>query len=520
MAVPSYATDLVDITLSESTTSWTALGGGASGLSVEPDFTIQGSNSIAKQIKAELKGHHFSNGATAQSATDHVFVWLYVSTPGTTDTLALGGLRVTIGTASTARKEFYVAGNDTYTKGGWFCYPIRYSLTPDNTVGSPGATPSFFGSTMNGTVTVKAPNLAVDAMRYGTNVQLTDGEVANPGTLVGLAQYADNTTRSWGLIQEIPGGVLVQGEAQIGTSGSLDVYYDESNIQIIFPNNNPSGVVQHTLSTFKEVSIDGLGTTANFTSVSFLSLDTTDKGKISVNSTTTDVILDSCSFQNLGTITINIGTILKNSSLLNCSTIIRSAGTISDCTFTSQSATFIATDSIAEITGNTFENTGLFHAIQLDSLGVGTMIWDNTDTGYASVNGSVGDETIFVNVASGSLTIDVAEGSTVPTIRTAGAVVTVNPVQRTATFTLDPLITGYEWRLYTDDLTPGIIGTVELAGEETAISSVQTYTYTYSADIQAVLQIIASGYEESQTTLILGDADIDRTILLTKETNT
>ncbi len=125
MAAPVYATDLTDINLAESTTGWSALGGGGAGLSVEPDFFIQGSNCIAKQIKNELKGHHYNNGSTAQGADDHVYTWIYVSTPGTTDLLADGGLRVTIGTSDTARKEYYVAGNNPYFRGGWVCYPIR-----------------------------------------------------------------------------------------------------------------------------------------------------------------------------------------------------------------------------------------------------------------------------------------------------------------------------------------------------------------------------------------------------------
>lgn len=71
----------------------------------------------------------------------------------------------------------------------------------------------------------------------------------------------------------------------------------------------------------------------------------------------------------------------------------------------------------------------------------GTMSWDNTDSDYAGVDGSTGNETIYVNVASGALTINVASGATTPTIRTAGATVTVVSGQATLSITVKDINT-------------------------------------------------------------------------------
>lgn len=772
MAAPSYTTSLVDITDAESTTNWNAVGGGASGLSVEPDFTIQGSNCIAKQIKAETKGHLFNNGATAQADLDHVYTWVYVSTPSTTDTLLNGGLRITIGSGTGARKEFYVAGLDTYAKGGWKCYPISYTLIPDATVGSPTSVPSYFGAVMKGTVTAKSPNLGIDIIRYGSEINANNGEVANPCTLTGLATESDQVANAWGIMQLIQGGVLLQGQCRIGSSAAT--VYDESAVLVVFADNNPISVGQHTQSKLKRIQIENAATTALFTSMSFLSLDKVDRGFIKVIAATS-VEFNGCAFQNMGETIVDSTTDILKCSFNNMQAILANTATIQDCTFSnvtqlpkylytgvskggfgsifdcamdpdgtritividggvsnrfirqfsisdpynlnstitqiasisvtdaprgltfsstghklyvlsfgasiadlkeydcasnytisgltisttkdiiavdgfpkdlvfsadgktifilgeefhavkeitlstawdltstftdtgreidvtdidsvalgleissagknltvtgdsnniifsiemitaytfndgvyytgvnqdvsgqdsgphglhrvvdkskmlmvgfgsnviyeySEYTTCILADTLANITNNLFTAGGVGHAVTLTS--TGTMTWNNRESGYALTDGSTGNETLFISSTSGTVTINVAAGASTPTVRTAGATVTVQSADKVFDFTVSPSITGYEWRLYTDDLTAGVIGTVELAGEESAIADNQSYSYQYTSDTQVVLQIITAGYEESQTTLTLGDSDQERIINLKKETNT
>ena len=56
MAVASYVSDLTDITLAESTTDWSAYGGGGAGLSAGEDFAMEGTYAIDKKIDATTKG--------------------------------------------------------------------------------------------------------------------------------------------------------------------------------------------------------------------------------------------------------------------------------------------------------------------------------------------------------------------------------------------------------------------------------------------------------------------------------
>jgi hypothetical protein len=84
------------------------------------------------------------------------------------------------------------------------------------------------------------------------------------------------------------------------------------------------------------------------------------------------------------------------------------------------------------------------------------MSWDSTLSGYAASDGSTGDEAIYVNVGSGSLTITVLGGTT-PSIRTAGATVTVNSDKE---MTFSGLPSGTEARAYLTGTT------TQVAGEE------------------------------------------------------
>jgi hypothetical protein len=128
---------------------------------------------------------------------------------------------------------------------------------------------------------------------------------------------------------------------------------------------------------------------------------------------------------------------------------------------------------------------------------------DFTGTGTCTINPTNG-----CNVSQGGCT---ASG---------GGTIVVNAVQIQLSFTVSPAITGYEWRIYEEDPDPGVIGSTELAGEETASSSSQSYSYvTGDAGTDVVIQIIAAGYEESLTYLTLGAVGQSRNITLTPEEN-
>ena len=88
---------------------------------------------------------------------------------------------------------------------------------------------------------------------------------------------------------------------------------------------------------------------------------------------------------------------------------------------TGTSAIVVANLSHAPI--NTFVSSGTGYAVDLGTIAAtATMTWNSIDTGYAATNGTTGNETILVSVASAQiLTINVGAGYTTPTIHNTGA---------------------------------------------------------------------------------------------------
>jgi hypothetical protein len=171
---------------------------------------------------------------------------------------------------------------------------------------------------------------------------------------------------------------------------------------------------------------------------------------------------------------------------------------------------------------NEFVSSGTGHAVELSSIGSGTMSWSNIDSGYAATNGSTGNESIFVNVASGTLTINVATGASTPTIRTAGATVNVVAGLVSFKFTVSPSIINYEYRIYSVTALGSLAGSVGLQGLESANVDNYTYSYSFTVNTPIAVQIIAqpnNDYVESTTFYTLGATDQNVTISLLKDIN-
>lgn len=96
------------------------------------------------------------------------------------------------------------------------------------------------------------------------------------------------------------------------------------------------------------------------------------------------------------------------------------------------------------------------------------------------------------------------------------------PISRAFTFNVQDAsgaVINYEWRLYEDDATPGVIGSVELDGEENRATSSYVYNYNWTADQDVILQIIKDGYQEFLGAYTLQNADQTITAILQDEVN-
>ena len=495
MAAPVYATDLVDITTAESTTGWTAVGGGASGLSASPDIAMQGTNCVDKQVTASEKGQLFDNGATiTPGASEHFWVWLFMSTPGLTDTLANRGLTVAIGTSTTAYNKFHVEGNNTYGAQGRVgkCYPVRYVTSSSGTapyrtlVGSPGANPQWFGGVANITASVKGANLGVDAIRRGTGMFITVGDSGDPGTFSGAATHDNDSTRRWSVLTFLGGSSYeLQGRFVVGQNASATptaAYFSASNATVSIVD------TPHSQTDFTQVVVDHASTTFNLTNIAFVAAGTNNPGRLVFNNASTTSALTGCSFGSFGISTLRAGVTATTCTWRSSGLVTQNGATITGCTFsaTSDSVKALLADNPGLISNCTFVSGGTKHAIEISAAGTYTFT-GNSFSGYAASDGSTGNEAIYNN-SGGAVTLNISGGTT-PSIRNgAGASTTVNS---TVTVTVTPIQVGTEVRVYNNATG------AEIDGVESAASTSQAVSVPSGVAVDIVTVLPGYGYQRT-----------------------
>jgi len=536
MAAPSYTEDLTDIDLAETLTGWTQInfaGGGGGALTASPDLALQGTNCVDRQVTANDRGALFTAGTPLTGAVGggaHVFVWMFVATPGLTDSIQNNGAYIIAGSASGNLVRYHVEGNDTYGAAGRVgkCYPIDYATRTANTsppyrtlTGTPGATPQVFGAGINTTAAVKGANLGVDAMRYGTGAYLTAGELIsagdasdNPCTFAGFNTQNDNITNRWGILNAVGGSYELQGTFAIGqnNAGTATLCrFEDSDVTIALVD------AIHAASTFTQFIIDHASTVCNWTNINITALGTTAPGQIIVNANDPTFNITGGTFSGIGTTSLQSNTTAIGTTWRAADQITLNGAQLTSCLIASS----IATAAVSAATLNNmdnceFESGGTGHAVELSSIGAGSMDWTCNTTGYdTGATGSpvtptnTGDEDIYVNVGTGTLTINVGAGNTIPSIRSAGA--TVNVVAGQVTLTLTGLVVNTEVRIYTAGTTTELDG-VENSGTSFAF----TYTFTASTFVDIVIHNIEYDYIKLEDVL-LGSSNANLPIQQSKD---
>ena len=520
MAVPAYTTDLTDIDLGQTANNAVAYGGGGAGLGTGADFAIQDTLAVDKQITNADKGILFVDNTVSLGASDHIFGWIYGATPGILDTLVNGGKVMVIGTGTSAINKYALEGSDTRPQGGNKPYAVRYSTAAPSVgsqVGSPGATPSHFGGGLNTVNTAKGANLGLDAFRYGTGAYVTAGEVASPATILGFATQDEATLNKFGIFFRFDGIYQWQGRFAIGqdaTGTPTVAHYDDVESAALVVLDTP-----HSQTDFTQWIIDHPSTYFHCANKSFFSRGTNNPGRVVINNASaTSPGWATCVWNAYGPMNGHVNVPYVGCTFNDCAAFTQNGGSLTNCK--SNACAPMVVDDIDLIVGHEFTSGGTGYAVDLGTIATTrTKTWDDTAIGYAATDGTTGNETILVNVASGqTLTINVADGASIPTVHNTGAgTVSVVAGLKTFSFTLNPAITGYEWRLGLDDPASGKLYTTELAGEEVATLSAQSYST--GAATTGVLQIIAAGYVEYIETVSLGVTDVTRTINLEIESN-
>lgn len=432
MAAPVYATNLADITLAQATTGFTAIGGGGA-ITAETDYYIQNGVCVSKATAATwdsagtaIGGVLYNAGAGLTIPTDGaVLTWMYWWGPGVLATKANGGAEVCIGSATTAFRAWYVAGSDDWEFGGWRCYPVDPSVTPDRTVGSPTTTRQYFGWQAN----VAAANsigkgnpYGIDAIRYGRcDLVLTAGDLANGyATFLGAATWDNAATRRLGLLTPQNGAFFHQGLFQMGTDAAAVDFRDTNRVVFI-------QATEKVSANFNRYEVRHASSRVDWTNISLSALGTVSRGRFEVVANAV-VNLIGCTFTDMDTFVLQSNTTVDGTVFRRCEQITQGAAIINGGTLITRSTAPVAllANNVNNVSDTSFVSDGTGHAIELTAAHAGGnyTLTDVAFSGYAASDGSTGNEAIYNN-SGGAVTLNISGGNT-PSIRNgAGATTTV-----------------------------------------------------------------------------------------------
>jgi len=496
MAAPSYTTELTSQEIFTDSTGggWTLIssgGGGQNSLNdPETDDYVQGSNCASRSPWSNAARGMVYTSAQTIAAGDAVWVWTKADVSQTLDTLSPAdadgaGIQVAIGSSTNAIDYYYMDGSDTYILGGWKCYVVDPAITAD--AGNRGGTTSTFGVRWNvpGSGPSKGAPFKIDAMRVGRNFNITDGDLANGyATFTGLSSVSNSLTNQWGCFIFANGVYAMQGLMQLGLSGT-PVDFRDSN-KVIFVANTIK-----VSSTFNGIEVNDVSSRVDWTNISISALGTNSPGYFLANENA-DININGCNFISMSTFGFLSNSTITENTFRGCGQIDQNQSIMTNNLITNSVATSAVlldnsgADLGSNFSNNNFVSSGTGHAIEFTS-GTEANLVGLTYTGYATTDGSTGNEAIFVNVPSGTFTLNISGGQTPPSIRTAGATVTI---VASADITLTGLQANSEVRFYfgTDPSTA-----VEVAGVE---NSGTFFSFTHSRNGAGFYVIFAIGYKD------------------------
>ena len=439
MAAPSYTTDLTDIDLCESGSSYEEFSGytKGDGADVETDLYIQGSACASDENNNKTGVGHsigvdYGSNITFDTG-DCFFAWMFYQVPNAVDTFANGGYRLLVGGDTNNFNGWKVGGSDFGRNpyGGWVNVAVDPTFTADYTVGTPSGNYRHFATAFNCVSgTLKGRPVCADAYRYGRGeIKIEHGDSSNGyGTFSGIAAQNDSQSNRWGLFQAEGTGYLWKGLLSFGNStNSCDFRDSDVNITI---DNTP-----RTYTAFNKIEINNTSSRVDWTGISIIALSASQlsPGNFEVVDNA-DVNFDSCTFTDMNTFVFMSNSTILKTTFRRCAQVTQGGATFTNCLFTKSDASIsLSVDDISVVTGCTFESDGSNHAVDLGTISSNTSIdWKNYLTDYASSDGSTGNEAIKVNVASGvTLTVNVGSGYDTPSFYNTGSgsiTVVVNPV--------------------------------------------------------------------------------------------
>lgn len=528
---------VVRVNNADAATNWTAatLEGGGGGASLlgsvgTVDLVVEGTDARASRVNKQRvfiaytfsTGYDFTSGGAGTGTTKVpsgiAYIWAVFLAAGSALTKVNGGMQIMLGDG-TNRSYWNVAGSDTYS-GGFKKWAIYTGITPSENSGANAnlgdITEVGFVADVGGTTT-RFDNFVVDAMDVGLGLTI-QGTTVN-STLFSESVAQDAAT-AIGVLKIDDGTIKAQGSVLF--SGTV---MNSSSEKFTFTD-TLGGAYTYQFSvtgsaTFSNTSIDADGAVNFNFDTSGATAFTMIGGGVKQFSTVTTAVGQTISgvvFQSGGASAI--ANTLADSTFNQCGTVTVT-GVLERCSINSTSSTVaVRSASLAKTSDCTFvKGVGTNHAFELTGA-AGSYTWSNNSTGYTAgfagtgvqiTGGAItGNEAIHVTASTGTFIINVAEGASVPSVSSAGAVVDVVAGLVTLTISTQD---GNEVRL--------LQGSYTLQHTQEVTGGIVTYGYTYSAGTKIKITVGGSGFVRqtrtytltSSNTTLLFDLDPDPSYL-------
>jgi len=400
----------------EGSLTLTSIGGGAGG-GANTEIFIQGNQSAGRK-QSNTTDHGFwltVTSADISGAGVHTGIWInHIHYAVVTKLQPLLG-------STTANWHGHTFPISTYpAAGGWVRIWIDVSRTPEETAG----TFSKAGLTQVGiraslpAVGGNAPNLIMDASDFTTTGLLLTGTAGVFQDFVTADE--GNGTNKYGVVVTNSGVIFCLARLTLGSASSL--VFSDSGFVVVFPDQSL------VASTFMGITADlqHASTSVTWTNGVVQSAGTV-KGDLVVTGTSGSFTVSGSTLSALRAVTLTSACTVTGSSFVGCGTITTGGATLTNCTVdnsTASSAVIVASPANAELISNTdFISDGTGHGIEIGGTATDMTLSGVTFTGYGADDTT--DAAIYVNIASGSMIISIADEGSTPSIRTAGATVTV-----------------------------------------------------------------------------------------------
>lgn len=451
-----------------------------------------------------------------------VYVWVLAN--GTMDTEANGGIAIILRDATPDEIGYHVAGSDVaafrHNDGpvGWQCLVLDTAVkavTPGNFTALAGAEANLDFANINGVGAMfktlskalgGASNCFIDTIRYGA-----DGIIVGGGTTGARGTFDEIATddrsgadaKAWGICHEVASGVFgLQGPLTFGhTAATAAHWFQDTNVTVAFEDRNIGtaryfvdlaanatdvghfqlGLISGTEGGSDGCSLivpSGVGGSMDMSDPDFdfmglyASTFTGFDGGIlfsddATNGITHDVF--ACDFILCGQ--INPGRVdMKNCNIINSA---------------AASALLIDDSDNTLMEKFNFQSDGTGHAIEVTHTGAGPhslTLKGHTYAGYASVDGSTGNEVLLYNpgTLSADITITITGEGETPTIMSAAGVTGTVTIVNNVDLTLTGMRDNTEIRVYEAGTT------TELAGVENAVggtSDDRSHTFSLTGGI-------------------------------------